>query len=350
MRRRTFLNHALFWALFLATALGYNTIVHHNGSFSLGLFLAEFKRPDTYVEYGRVATTFYVSLWVFTHHFFPKYFAITFLQILLLGAWDAAFSYALYYRFIPFLTGTVLLSETDPGLGRYFIDQWIASLLYVLLALLFNQGQQYLKNEALRQEKNAIELSFLKAQLNPHFLFNTLNNLYGLALTEPVRMPDALLKLAELMRYMLYESNETLVELVQEIDYLNSYIALEKLRHDGGVYVDFTVEGNINGYQIAPLLLISFVENAFKHGSIDNPQQPVELRLTARGGQLTFSSHNQIVRKNKDQVGGVGLQSVQRRLTLLYPGQHQLTITQEAGCFHCSLELQGVARVSQTIK
>ena len=341
MRRRTLLNHALFWLLFLATALGYNTVNHYDGRFNLSLFGAEFSRPDTYAEYSRVAITFYASLWVFTHRFFPKYFAVTFLQILLLGAFDAALGYLLYYQVIPLLTGAVLQSA-DATFCRYFLGLFVASLFYVLLALLFKQGQEYWKNEALRQEKNALELAYLKAQLNPHFLFNTVNNLYGLALTEPGHMPDALLKLADLLRYMLYESTEARVALVQEIDYLNSYIALEKLRHAGAVYVDFTVEGNINGQWIAPLLLIAFVENAFKHGRVGDPQQPVELRLTAGSNGLTFTARNRIAHHNKDQAGGVGLPGVRRRLALLYPGRHRLAITQEGTCFRCALELQAI--------
>jgi LytS/YehU family sensor histidine kinase len=141
------------------------------------------------------------------------------------------------------------------------------------------------------------------------------------------------------MRYVLYESNETYVSLPQEIEYLSSYISLEKLRHEGPVYVDFTVAGPVEGQQIAPLLLISFVENAFKHGAVCNADIPISLHLSVVGSQLTFTTRNQIVRKNKDQVGGIGLASVRRRLALLYPDRHQLTVSQEHDVFECALEL-----------
>ena len=337
-RRYRLSNHALFWVVFLTTALSYNTITHNNGVFTLGLFWEEFGRWDTYAEYSRVALTFYLSLWVFTHRFYPKYFPVIFLQIIALGTFDAFLSYLMYQKAIPLVHGA-WQRPPPASLIYYLTDNLLSGLVYVFLALLFKQGQDYFKNEALVQEKNAIELAYLKSQLNPHFLFNTLNNLYGLALTEPGRTPDAILKLADLMRYMLYESNESYVALAQELNYLTSYVALEKLRHEGEVYVDFSVEGPVANWQIAPLLLISFVENAFKHGSLRNAAQPIRLQLSVDDQRLTFLAENQVVHKNKDLVGGVGLASVRRRLALLYPNSHQLTIAQHGDLFRCVLVL-----------
>lgn len=333
-------NHVLFWVLFLNVAFVYSAI---NSSPDNALTLAGYLRQYTslyaYVEYGRIIGTCYLSLWVFTHWSLPKNVSVTFLQVVALGILDATLSYVLSQKIVGPLTGHW---QAPPSVtaARFIFEDLTVSWLYVMMAFLFKHLRDHHQTEALRHEKNAIELAYLKSQLNPHFLFNSMNNLYGLALTEPARTPDAILKLAELMRYMLYESNETQVALAREVEYLSNYIALEKLRHEGETHVEFAVEGPVEGRQIAPLLLIAFVENAFKHGGVANAARPIRLHLALAPGRLTFTAENQVVSKNKDQVGGVGLVSVRRRLALLYPGRHELRIRQEADQFSCVLRLQ----------
>ncbi|UOG73274.1 sensor histidine kinase [Hymenobacter tibetensis] len=338
MRRRLLLNHLVFWTLFVSVSVVFDTIARNQGAFSLQLYLRQFTDLFSIVKQGRVLFTFYLSLWVLTRFFYPRQLGVIFLQILLLGVFDSVLGYMLEQKIIGPLTGQWFSPPGTPILG-FTLRDLTTSCLYVLLAFLFKHLRDHFRTEALQHEKNAIELAYLKSQLNPHFLFNTLNNLYGLALTEPERTPDVVLKLSELMRYVLYESNETYVSLPQEIEYLSSYISLEKLRHEGPVYVDFTVVGPVDGQRIAPLLLISFVENAFKHGAVTNADCPITLHLSVVGSQLTFMTRNQIVRKNKDQVGGIGLASVRRRLALLYPGQHRLAVSQEHDVFECALQL-----------
>jgi two-component system, LytTR family, sensor kinase len=190
-------------------------------------------------------------------------------------------------------------------------------------------------------EKNTMELAFLKSQINPHFLFNTLNNLYGLSLSEPDKTPDAIIKLSEMMRYMLYESNADLVPLQQEINYLKNYIELQKLRYDGTTYIQFDVKGTPNGQEIAPLLLISFVENAFKHGDVFNAEHPLSMSLSFDTKHLVFDVKNKIHHKNKDEVGGIGVQNVERRLALLYPQKHKLLVNDtHKDTFEAHLEIE----------
>jgi two-component system, LytTR family, sensor kinase len=189
-------------------------------------------------------------------------------------------------------------------------------------------------------EKNGIELAYLKSQINPHFLFNTLNNLYGLSLSEPDRTPDAIIKLSDMMRYMLYESNAEHVPLQQEIAYLKSYVELQKLRYDGTTYIHFDIKGIENEQQIAPLLLISFVENAFKHGEVFDPQHPLSMTLSFDEKNVVFEVKNKIHHKNKDEVGGFGVKNVERRLELLYPNKHKLLIEQHKDIFVSHLEIQ----------
>jgi len=337
-RYRILLNHVVFWVLFVGVAVVFDTIARNRGTFSGWLYVRQFTDLFTLVHQGRVILTFYLSLWVFTRFFFPKQLAIIFLQVVALGVFDSVLGYVLEQKIIGPLTGQWFSPPGTPVLG-FTLRDLTTSWLYVLLAFLFKHLRDHFRTEALQHEKNALELAYLKSQLNPHFLFNTLNNLYGLALTEPERTPDVVLKLAELMRYVLYESNETYVPLTKEIDYLTSYIGLEKLRHEGEVYVNFTVSGPVHDLHIAPLLLICFVENAFKHGTVANAACPVELHLAALGHTLTFTICNSIVRQYKDPVGGIGLASVKRRLALLYPGRHHLAINQENDIFRCALEL-----------
>jgi two-component system, LytTR family, sensor kinase len=192
---------------------------------------------------------------------------------------------------------------------------------------------------ALSKEKDAMELAFLKSQINPHFLFNTLNNLYGLSLSEPDKTPDAIVQLSDMMRYMLYESNSDKVLLEKEIAYLRSYIDLQKLRYFGTTFIDFKINGDLNHQQIAPLLLISFVENAFKHGDVFDENYPLSMTLNISEKQLIFDVKNKIHNKNKEEVGGFGVKTVERRLALLYPNRHKLTATSDKNIFESHLEI-----------
>jgi two-component system, LytTR family, sensor kinase len=189
------------------------------------------------------------------------------------------------------------------------------------------------------EEKNTMELAFLKSQINPHFLFNTLNNLYGLSLSEPDKTPDAIVKLSEMMRYMLYESNAERVPLDKEISYLKSYIELQKLRYFGTTYIDFKINGQFKHQLIAPLLLISFVENAFKHGDVFDAEYPLSMTLSFDDKNLVFDVKNKIHNKNKEEVGGFGVQNVERRLALLYPNKHKLISKTNKNIFESHLEI-----------
>jgi LytS/YehU family sensor histidine kinase len=191
----------------------------------------------------------------------------------------------------------------------------------------------------LETQKKDMELQFLKSQLNPHFLFNSLNNIYSLAYQKSEKTPDAILKLSEIMRYMIYESNDSWVDLDKEIDYVKSFVELQKLRFKDGATVKITVEGEIDGQQIVPLLLISFVENAFKHGVANDPKDPIKINVVVDQKTLRFSVSNKKNTANKDSMGGVGLNNVERRLQLLYPDQYQLTIENSATHYTTYLKL-----------
>lgn len=192
---------------------------------------------------------------------------------------------------------------------------------------------------SLETEKKDMELQFLKSQLNPHFLFNSLNNIYSLAYQKSDKTADAILKLSEIMRYMIYESNDSWVALSKEIEYVQSYIELQKLRFKDGAAVVMTLNGEIDDQQILPLVLISFVENAFKHGVANDPSDPIRINIIANQKILHFSVTNKKSNANKDHVGGVGLNNVERRLQLLYPERYKLNIVNSATHYTSELML-----------
>lgn len=192
---------------------------------------------------------------------------------------------------------------------------------------------------SLETEKKDMELQFLKSQLNPHFLFNSLNNIYSLAYQKSDKTADAILKLSEIMRYMIYESNDSWVALSKEIEYVQSYIELQKLRFKDGASVIVTLNGEIDDQQILPLVLISFVENAFKHGVANDPADPIRINIIANQKILHFGISNKKSHANKDNIGGVGLNNVERRLQLLYPERYKLNIVNSATHYTSELML-----------
>ncbi|RZK49583.1 MAG: histidine kinase [Pedobacter sp.] len=191
----------------------------------------------------------------------------------------------------------------------------------------------------LESQKKDMELQFLKSQLNPHFLFNSLNNIYSLAYQKSEKTADAILKLSEIMRYMIYESNDSWVSLSKEVEYLQSYIELQKLRFKDGAAVELDIHGEVAEQQIVPLILISFVENAFKHGVANDPSDPIRIKVIANQKILHFSITNKKSNKNKDAMGGVGMGNVERRLQLLYPERYKLNIVNSATHYTSELML-----------
>lgn len=189
----------------------------------------------------------------------------------------------------------------------------------------------------LENERREMELQFLKSQLNPHFLFNSLNNIYSLAYQKSDKTADAIMKLSEIMRYMIYESNTPTVSLSKEVDYLTNYIELQKIRFKDGAYVEMSLNGEIDDQKIVPLMLISFVENAFKHGVVNDPAEPIRINIIANQKILHFSVINKKNQQNKDAQGGVGLTNVERRLQLVYPDRYKLNVVNSSTHYTCEL-------------
>jgi len=191
-------------------------------------------------------------------------------------------------------------------------------------------------------ERLTAELSFLKAQINPHFLFNTLNNLYYLAYSQSPNTTEVIAKLSHVMRYMIHDSNYPLVPLSKEIEYIENYISLERLRLNDQTTINLNIQGETEKVHVAPLILITFLENAFKHGiTKTNAASWVNILIQADDEELIFVVENSKSNgTDKTEKSGIGLANVKRRLELLYPGRHDLRVEDEPERYYIELKLQ----------
>jgi len=191
------------------------------------------------------------------------------------------------------------------------------------------------------EEKINTELSYLKAQVNPHFLFNTLNSIYSLALEKSDNTAMAVVKLSAMMRYVLSEADKDFVSLEKELDYISSYIELQKIRYGSAIPFTYIVRGNIAGKKIAPLILISFVENAFKHGVNAEEDSAISIEINVKENELhlTVTNNKVQVQLAEEDKTGVGIENARNRLQLLYPGSHTLIIADNTTNFVADLKL-----------
>lgn len=281
---------------------------------------------------------FYFNAFVLIPKLFykKKWFLYVLIQLIMLTS--LALFHWLFLAFIgkhPFSFTGFLLFNTFP-----FVFILACSTTYKML-------QDRIQSEQLQQARETetlkTELSFLRSQVNPHFMFNVLNNMVALARKKSDLLEPSLIQLSSLLRYMLYETDEDKVPLQKEVDYLNSYIDLQKQRFGKNLLVKTNVEIRDNNYEIEPMLLIPFVENAFKHGTgmIEEPTIVVDLKASNK--QVHFSVQNKTsaaaTEEVKDKTSGIGLSNVKRRLNLLYGNRHTLDIKNENGWFVTSLHL-----------
>lgn len=210
------------------------------------------------------------------------------------------------------------------------------------IKLLYDHSRMQKRLIEMAREKAEAELNFLKSQINPHFLFNSLNAVYFLINKENAEARKALHKFSDMLRYQLYEMNGAKIPVEKEVAYLKDYVDLQKLRKDKQYHVEFNCDPSVQGFLIEPLLLIPFVENAFKHISHHTEKENyVRVGLCRENGSLHFSVENsKEAMRTTEQGGGIGLSNVRRRLELLYPGKHELKIGQTPGDFSVKLKLE----------
>ncbi|NER13621.1 sensor histidine kinase [Leptobacterium flavescens] len=215
---------------------------------------------------------------------------------------------------------------------------FILSLAYVVFSWLFSVWKEY---RLLKNKQTEAELAILKNKIDPHFFFNTLNNLYGLVVEKSEKAPEVILKLSDIMRYTIYEGEKSKVSLADEIAYLEQYIEIHKIRYQKNVKIDFEVETDKeNTYFLAPLLLIILVENAFKHG-IEKLRDNafIDIKLYVRNHKLHFKTTNNFDPNIKNDSTGIGLRNFKRRLELIYPKKHEFNVFTEDDIYKTGLIL-----------
>ena len=337
------LRHGLYWLVFTgAVAVSW---VYWKGAFGTALGGALLHTLTQYLP-----ITYGLLYWVLPQLMRGQYRLFTFRLI----GWLAA-SFAL--RYILMLRYAVMhgipadLAESvfaESPLRTLFNADFMVTNSYVIVAAALKlaryQYQTERANQELAQETLLIERQLLNAQVHPHFLFNTLNNIYSLTLRQSERAGEAVQKLSALLRFMFQEGDKPDVFLSQEIDLLRNYVALEQVRYGHRLSVTLAVEGASTDHRIAPLLLIPFVENAFKHGASEQTDQAViAINVRVTGNTLTFritNSRNLAPDGEWPKPGGVGLPNVSKRLSLLYPNRHTLLVRPEADRYSVELTIQ----------
>ena len=337
----------ILWAVFLS--LPYFMVPHQGEESNIDNFLRHsMPHADMAMNMfiSSLAFNLCLILFFYVHHYyiFDRYITdkryISYVVVLLIcfGAifYASHFFKRIVFESLPFMVRPVTFRDFVRSFNWYLLV-----LAVDLGAKLLNQLKQ--TEQRAREIENAqlrTELSFLHAQINPHFLFNSLNTIYSLALKKSDTAPTAILKLSHLLRYVIDDANRETVPLEQEINYLNNYIELQKLRSTSTLSINFTTEGNINATQIAPLLLLPFVENAFKYGISNHDPSPIEIHLERTASLLTFSVHNLKFEQAEKDSTEIGINNVKRRLELLYPDKHQLQIEDKQNTYFIKLTIQ----------
>ncbi len=236
----------------------------------------------------------------------------------------------------------VLLNQNTGGQYGAVFTNFTAVMISTFYQVMLNRFRNEQRNLAIISEQKEAQLQFLRGQINPHFLFNTLNNIYSLAVVKSDQTADMVLRLSKLLRYVIYDGRAGQVALARELAHIREFVALFRMRSETEPDIAIDVEGSPEGFLIEPMILIPIVENCFKHCDFDiNPNAYVRIGLRVQSGRLAFFTENtkDDADKQKDQVGGVGLENIRRRLELKYPEQHRLVIDEQTDRFTVRLEL-----------
>jgi len=222
-----------------------------------------------------------------------------------------------------------------------YLEGLISGGFFILISVFVNFTQNWFRIQKIRTEleKQQLqsELNMLKYQINPHFLFNTLNNIYSLVRKKSDKAEDAVLKLSGLMRYMIYDTKEQRVPLKKEIEYVTNFIDLQKMRLKHSENIIYSFEGRVKDQMIAPMILIPFIENAFKH-SPQKEENKICISIKIDENRLGFKVHNKILSaREREEYSGIGLKNVKKRLDLDYPGKHNLCVYNQNGRFYVDL-------------
>lgn len=331
--------HIVFWCgvlFFYTYFFGFGS-ADFRYVFSFSLFLMPITIATTYVSIYKLLPDYLI-----TKRYFR--FILYSLYTLIISA---------YLIVISIFFGLIYLSnfryDSMAPISKSLLFVGIAVYIVVIIVSAFKLLKLYLKHarETSKLQSEILEaqlklkeqeLNYLKMQIHPHFLFNTLNTMYGFALRKADETPEMILKLSNLLDYLLYQVDKPFVLLSSEIDHINDYIELEKMRFNNTLNIQFTTEGSVDDLKIAPMLLIPFVENSFKHGAIQFGELHIRIRLESKDHTIHFYIENT---KSRTDISskGIGLENIKKRLDLLYKNNYTLNIDNKTDLFKVNLKL-----------
>lgn len=338
MIQSRFLHHLLFWVL------SFYVLIHY---FSYEESLSKIDYVYTALFHISLVIGVYINLLLLIPEFLrrEKYF------LFLLGFIVVWFAIAYLNEF----TFEYLSDYIAPDyffISSYEITDLLKfSIVYLGLTTLLKLSESWftvIETEKrlveMKQKQSETELLALKSNIHPHFLFNNLNSLYALARKKSDETPHYILQLSDLMRYMIYESNDQYVDLEKEISYITNYLELQKLRCKNKTRIQYLIEGDLNNQKIAPFLMIPFIENSFKHGGLNQfDRDIIDLSIRIENAKLEMNLRNSIPkqsRKEIDPIGGFGIENVKSRLDSLYPNKHELHLSKQEDEFSLSLKIE----------
>lgn len=337
--KSTLLHHVIFWMLYFI----FNVL-------RWGAYFDDFHYSfqSNLVEFSIHIALVYFNLYYLLPRLFPeklvKYVSILMASVFVLSAIRILLTYQLVTTEIWKEVHVDDLNLFDPN---YFLAVFIGEIYVLGFTTSIKFGIDYIssvrKTKELENKKMEAELSFLRSQIQPHFFFNTLNNLYALSLIKSPKAPETILKLSELMSYVIYEGKAKRVALSKEIKHIHDYLELEKLRYSEKLEANIEIRGSIENYFMPPLILTPFIENCFKHGKAEG-QIPIIIHIEVQNQRLSYTVRNEIVRhqtKRKKTNGrrGIGLRNVKKRLNLLFKTDFDISFRQEEDFFTVILDM-----------
>ncbi len=315
-------------------------VVYAHIIFWIVLFATRFLSPVMGHRYLQVVEYGYIT--VFLTFLMPVFFYTGYLFVLKIN-WRSKY---LKLGLLAALVLYLILFLVSKKAFAYAISPLSSFFLYTTIGCLFRYFIDWFKKRndvlVLEKENVASNLSVLKSQINPHFLYNTLHNIDALIYEDRDKASKSLEKLSDIMRYMLSDTQSELVDLQKELDYLDNYLALEQLRLKSDRFLHYSVSGDCNGFKIAPMILIPFVENAFKHSVDSNVENGIVISISIQNNKLSFVCENRFdpSETDKDKSHGIGLENVRKRLSLIYDKKHNLSINTADLVFKVNLSIE----------
>tara|TARA_R110002111_G_scaffold150884_2_gene217626 strand:- start:3191 stop:4261 length:1071 start_codon:yes stop_codon:yes gene_type:complete len=331
--------HALFWCavlLFYTYFFGVGSN-NFNDTLVFSLFLMPITIATTYVSIYQLIPDYLVTKRYFLFVLYSSYTLIISAYLVMVSIFFSLIYISNFeYNDMNPLTRNILFVMT----GIYLVTFIVSAFKLMKLNIKASQKTKTLETKILETQLKLKEqeLKYLKMQIHPHFLFNTLNTMYGFALKKADETPKMILKLSNLLDYLLYQADKPFVNLKDEINHIEDYISLEQMRFSDTLNVQFSKNISLDNIEMAPMLLIPFVENSFKHGKIRNGSLDISIYIKANAENITFKIKNSSA-KDLSIKEGIGLENIKKRLDFLYPNQHQLEINNSTNDFEVLLSL-----------